>query len=102
MRFGITEKTMGLIISALMEIEEIERASIFGSRGMGNYKKGSDVDIAIYGSSITVETVNRLSVILNEKLPIPYYFDIVHYDSLEHDGLKKHIEDFGIFFYECT
>ena len=61
---------------------------------MENYKRGSDVEIAIYVSSITAETVNRLSVILNENLPIPYYFDIVHYDSLEHEGLKKHIEDF--------
>ncbi len=100
MRFGIPPKSMGLIINALMEREEIKKAAIFGSRGMGNYKNGSDVDIAIFGSSITVEIVNQISIELNEKLPLPYYFDIVHYNALKHEGLKEHIDKFGIIFYE--
>lgn len=100
MRFGIPPKSMGLLIRALMEKQEIEKASVFGSRAMGNYKNGSDVDVVIYGSFITDEIVNQLSITLNEKLPIPYYFDIVHYDALKHEGLKKHIDDFGMVFYE--
>ena len=40
---------MDLIVSALKKWHEIEQAAIFGSRGMGNYKDGSDVDIVIYG-----------------------------------------------------
>ncbi|MGI5911221.1 MAG: hypothetical protein ACOX6E_01390 [Syntrophomonadaceae bacterium] len=28
---------------------------------MGNYKKGSDVDLVIYGSGITEQIVSRLS-----------------------------------------
>ena len=40
MRFGITEKTMGLIISALMEIEDIERASILK---VGEWKTTKEV-----------------------------------------------------------
>lgn len=99
MRFGIPPKSMSLIIGTLIQKEEIEKASIFGSRGMGNYKNGSDVDIAIYGDSITGEIVNEISIKLNEKLPLPYYFDIVHYNSLKHDGLKGHIDKFGKIFY---
>ncbi len=100
MKFGITPRSKDMIVHALMKREEIEKAAIFGSRAIGNYKNGSDIDLAIYGSFITEETVNNLSVELNEKLPIPYYFDIVHYDSLKHDGLRKHIEDFGVVFYQ--
>lgn len=102
MRFGISPKSMGLILNSLNEMKDIEKASIFGSRGIGNYKNGSDVDIAIYGTFITAETVNKLSITLNEKLPLPYYFDIVHYNTLKHEGLKKHIDDLGIVFYERT
>ena len=100
MKFGITPISKDMIVHALMKREEIEKAAIFGSRAIGNYKNGSDIDLAIYGSFITEETVSNLSVQLNEKLPIPYYFDIVHYDSLKHDGLRKHIEDFGVVFYQ--
>ncbi|NLC62460.1 MAG: nucleotidyltransferase domain-containing protein [Thermoanaerobacterales bacterium] len=95
MSFGIPEKTMSLIISALKQNTVIERAAIFGSRSVGNYKNGSDIDIVIYGNNVTAETVNQLSIQLNEKLPIPYYVDVVHYESLNHKPLKDHINKYG-------
>lgn len=99
MSFGISQKSMEMILSALAQREEIEKASIFGSRSMGNYKNGSDIDIAIYGINITAEILNKISIELNEKLPLPYYFDVVHYESLKHEGLKEHIDKFGKSFY---
>lgn len=100
MSFGISAKSMEMIINALAEKKEIKKASIFGSRSMGNYKNGSDIDIAIYGTDITVEVLNEITVELNEKLPLPYYFDVVHYESLKHSGLKEHIDKFGKIFYK--
>ncbi|SES81213.1 Nucleotidyltransferase domain-containing protein [Natronincola peptidivorans] len=100
MSFGIPTKSMKIIMNTLVEKKEIEKASVFGSRAMGNYKNGSDVDIVIYGDSITVEVVNQVSLELNEKLPLPYYFDIVHYETLEHEGLKEHIDKHSKIFYE--
>ncbi|WP_028308134.1 nucleotidyltransferase domain-containing protein [Desulfitibacter alkalitolerans] len=100
MNFGITPKSMNMIINVLMNKKEVQKAAIFGSRSIGNYKNGSDIDIAIYGANITADLVNEISVELNEKLPLPYYFDIVHYDSLKHDGLKEHIDKYGKSFYD--
>ncbi|MBU3198395.1 nucleotidyltransferase domain-containing protein [Clostridium estertheticum] len=37
----------------MSKFETIEKAIIFRSRSMGNYKKDSDVDIAILGEQIT-------------------------------------------------
>lgn len=91
---------MNMIINVLMNKKEVQKAAIFGSRSIGNYKNGSDIDIAIYGANITADLVNEISVELNEKLPLPYYFDIVHYDSLKHDGLKDHIDKYGKSFYD--
>ncbi|EOD01785.1 nucleotidyltransferase domain-containing protein [Caldisalinibacter kiritimatiensis] len=99
MNLGISEKSFDLIVSALSEWGEIESAAVFGSRAMGNYKRGSDIDLVIYGSEIKPEIVNELSVMLNEKLPIPYYVDVVHYESLKHEGLKRHIDTYGKIFY---
>ena len=94
MSFGISAKSMRLIINALTEKKEIEKASIFGSRSMGNYKNGPDIDIAIYVINITKEILNQINIELNERLPLPYYFDIIHYDPLTYQTWlpykKKH------------
>ena len=99
MSFGISPKSMEMIINTLMERDVVEKGAIFGSRSIGNYKNGSDIDIVIYGPQITSEILNDVSVTLNEKLPLPYYFDIVHYETLKHDGLKEHIDTFSKVFY---
>lgn len=99
MSFGIPLKGMNLILEALSNHPEIERASIFGSRAMGNYKRGSDVDLVIYGAQVTEDTCIRLSLELNEELPLPYFFDVVHYETLENRELKNHIDSEGIKFY---
>ncbi len=100
MKFGITGKSFDMILKVLSSCVEIERAMIFGSRAVGNYRKGSDIDLAIYGKKITSNLVNDISVKLNEELPLPYYFDIVHYESLDHENLKKHINTHGKLFYK--
>ena len=100
MSFGIPEKSMRLIAGVLERWREVERAAIFGSRSMGNYKNGSDVDIVVYGQDLSAEIVNEISVELNEKLPLPYYFDVVHYESLNHEGLREHIDKVGRMFWE--
>ncbi|WP_204226487.1 nucleotidyltransferase domain-containing protein [Clostridium botulinum] len=51
--FGLLERDIKYINEVLDKFEEIEKAIIFGSRAMGNYKKGSDVDIAIIGKNVT-------------------------------------------------
>lgn len=68
---------------------------LFGSRAMENYKQGSDVDLAIVGNEITHRTVASLHDALNEIYPLPYMFDVIHYDSLTNNNLKRHIENFG-------
>ena len=99
MKFGIPPKSMKLIISALARREEVQQAAIFGSRALGNYKNGSDIDMVVYGEHITEVMLYQLLVEFNEKLPIPYYFDLVHYEALQHAGLKQHIDEFAQVFY---
>jgi predicted nucleotidyltransferase len=98
--FGITEKSYGIILSAIKQFPEIEKAVIFGSRATGNYKKGSDIDIAISGTKVTFDTVARLQGVLNEQSPIPYFVDIIDFNNCNHPELKKHIEENGITFFE--
>ena len=97
--FGLSAKASQMILDTLKNIPEIEEASIFGSRAMGNEKKGSDIDIAIKGLKVTSETVARLNKILSGDLPLPYLFDIVDYNTISNKALKEHIDQYGKKFY---
>ncbi len=95
MNYGLKLRDLDQIIQALQQFPQIEAALIFGSRAKGNYEPGSDVDLAIRGSGITHPLVCRLSFLLNEEYPLPYFFDVVHYESLSNRDLKAHIDRVG-------
>lgn len=96
MNHGLTKRDEGHILEALSRFPEIEKAIIFGSRAMGNHKPGSDVDLAIVGPNIAHTTVLRLRFRLNEDLPLPYFFDVAHYEQIQNANLRKHIDEVGL------
>jgi predicted nucleotidyltransferase len=98
--FGITPKSHQLLIDTFMKYHQIEEVILFGSRAKGNYKKGSDIDLAINGKECSPRVALDISGIINEELPIPYYVDVVDYKSLEHKDLKNHIDNVGVAFYK--
>lgn len=99
-RFGISEKSFQLITSVLAAYPVVEKAIVFGSRAKGNFKPGSDIDLAIMGSHCTDDMAMRLNGILNEEIPIPYHVDLICYNTLVHAELKDHIDRVGLVFYE--
>lgn len=94
--FGLFERDVDLIVKALGKFEEIDRAFIFGSRAIGNYKKGLDIDIALLGDKVTRRTVADLNELLDEEYPLPYFFDILHYEEISNEKLIEHIDTKGI------
>jgi predicted nucleotidyltransferase len=100
--FGLIDRDIEYIQRGLRKFEEINKAVIFGSRALGNYKKGSDVDIAIIGEGITSKTIYRLDDLLNEEYPLPYFFDILHYEDISNTNLKEHIDKYGKVIYSKT
>lgn len=93
--FGLAERDLAYIIAVVGEFPEIRKAVVFGSRAKGNYKKGSDIDIAIFGEGISFSTIASLHDRLEEKSPMPYFFDIVDYTHSTHQELKQHIDRAG-------
>jgi len=99
MNFGISDTSYRCILEALESVPEISEVLIFGSRAMGNFKPGSDIDLALKGEKVTSQTATDLSSRLNEVLPIPYLCDVVAYGALESPELKKHIDQRGVCFF---
>jgi predicted nucleotidyltransferase len=102
MKFGIPENSLQMIIEGFSRFNSISEAWFYGSRALGNYKTGSDIDIAIKGKNITFDEVIKLSSLLNEEFPLPYFFDITHYDKLDNNELRKHIDEVGKLVYSTN
>ena len=96
MKFGLTEADISYIKQVIAGFKEIESALIFGSRAMGNFKPGSDIDICIKGKGVTYTTVASLKANLEEMGPMPYQVDVVAYDLIETSEIKKHIDQYGV------
>ncbi|AOR24580.1 nucleotidyltransferase domain-containing protein [Clostridium taeniosporum] len=97
--YGLLDKDLEYILKGLSKFLQIEKALIFGSRAIGNYKKGSDIDLTIVGSEINDNILRELYDYLNEVCPIPYFFDLLHYENISNEKLKKHIDDYGKIIY---
>lgn len=48
---GLTDKDLKEITGILARFPQIKEALIFGSRALGNYKKGSDIDLVLKGEA---------------------------------------------------
>ncbi|MBM7560906.1 nucleotidyltransferase domain-containing protein [Fusibacter tunisiensis] len=93
--YGLLDRDLKLISEAANKYQQIEEVVLFGSRAMGNYKKGSDVDLAIIGEHIDRKILRRMSDDLNEEYPLPYFFDVLNYNDISNEELKKHIDSVG-------
>jgi predicted nucleotidyltransferase len=100
MKFGLNDKDLSYIIETIAKFPEIEKAVLFGSRAKGNYKRGSDIDIAIFGDKVNGDTLSRLHAILEDESPMPYFFDIIDGTHLAHQGLQEHIDRVGQVIFE--
>ncbi len=98
--FGLINEDIEYIKKAFSKHKEIEKVLIFGSRAIGNYKKASDIDLAILGSEISKRVISEVFDDLNEVYPLPYFFDLLIYDEIKNENLKKHIDEFGKSIYE--
>jgi predicted nucleotidyltransferase len=95
MSYGLRQQDLDEIIVIIRQFAVVESALIFGSRAKGNFKKGSDVDVAIKGTFVTRDDIAALSFALNEDSAMPYFFDIVQYETITEKALVEHIDRVG-------
>ncbi len=97
--FGLRKSDIQNIISVLQSEKTVEEAIIFGSRAKGNYKEGSDVDIALKGKNLSLQLIGHISFLLNEETLMPYRFDVLNYHSIKSKELMEHIDKVGEIIY---
>jgi uncharacterized protein len=95
--FGLSEHTIKILKDYFNTIDDIEMVKIYGSRALGTFRKGSDIDFAIFGG-INPDLISKISYELDE-LQTPYMFDVTDYNSIQNPDLKEHVDKFGKNFY---
>jgi predicted nucleotidyltransferase len=98
-KFGLLENDMNEIVDVLSQFSSIEKAVLFGSRAKGNFKNGSDIDIAIFGNDLNSDIDYKISYQLNEETNMPYKFDILIFNKIQEAALIDHISRIGIEIY---
>jgi len=99
---GLSERHIGMIREKMAMFDDIEEALIFGSRAMGNYKKGSDIDVALKGDRVATDTASKLKFELSEKTNLPYFFDVVAFSKIKNEDLLQHINTYGMKIYKSN
>lgn len=99
MLFGIKDEQLTKIKNAISSFNKIDEVIIFGSRAKGNFKPGSDIDMAIKGKDFSFDDLLRLHHALDE-LNLPYKFDLLIYPGIKDNDVIEHINRVGISFYK--
>lgn len=97
-KFGLSERNIETINRVLSKYPSISCVQIFGSRAKGNYKTGSDIDLAIMNNGFSNEDLIRIKADFAES-SLPFFVDIINYQTISHPELKEHIDRAGILFY---
>ena len=92
---GLTEELKKLILSR----KPAKKIILFGSRATDDFRKTSDIDIAIVDKTWTDTDIAIVHSDIEEYLPTPLKFDLVNFYAITKESLKEAVLN-GIVLYE--
>lgn len=100
-KYSLTKNDLSSIAEILYENQKVSQVVLFGSRATGNFRNGSDIDLALKGINLHLEDVLDASIALDD-LYLPYKIDLLIYDKIEEKELLNHIKEYGIVLENCN
>lgn len=96
---GLSEPTVAALVDVFRRHPAVSRVVLFGSRAKGNYRPGSDIDIALVGDSLAVDELLKIETEIDDLL-LPYKVDLVLAHQIDNADLTAHIERVGVDLYQ--
>jgi predicted nucleotidyltransferase len=96
--YGLTKEVTDRILSVFSHYPQIERAIIFGSRAMGNFRPSSDIDFALEGTELEIGVLSKIEMELDD-LMLPVKVDVILLNRVTDQGFLAHIKRVGKSFY---
>ncbi len=98
MPYGLSSTTLQKLAEVFMKFEKIESTTLYGSRALGNYTEGSDIDLVISGKNIDLSDLHKIYFAIDDLL-LPYSIDLNTLNFIKNAELLEHIERVGIIIY---
>ncbi len=96
---GLSDSIVGKLCRAFDNCQNLDTVILYGSRALGTYKTGSDIDLTFIGKQLSFSDVLKLEAELDDLLT-PYSFDLSVFHELDNPKLIEHINRVGVVFYE--
>jgi len=97
---GLSQRSINTMRGIFNKYGSLETVILYGSRAMGNYKNGSDIDITIVaGEGFTDSDLLHVCGDLDES-DLPYFVDCSVLSKISDPALKDHIARVGKVLYE--
>ena len=101
MKFGLSDTVIKELHDVFRQYANIKKVLIFGSRSKGNYRAGSDIDLAVIGTNIDYRQLLEIQTQIDD-LEMLYSIDLLNYDSKVGTPIGDHIDRVGQVFYEVA
>jgi predicted nucleotidyltransferase len=97
--FGLSEEVITDLSEIFAAVPEVNEVIVFGSRAKGNYSEGSDIDLALKGDRITLDTILEIKSEV-EALGLLYKVDVLNYHHIRDKEVVAHIDRAGKLFWK--
>ncbi len=101
MKFGLSDTVIRELQDVFRRRANIEKVLIFGSRSKGNYRAGSDIDLAVVGQGIDYSQLLAIQCEIDD-LELLYSIDLLDYQKEKGTPIGDHIDRVAQIFYEAA
>jgi len=95
---GLNPGSQESILAIFKNHPKVESVLLFGSRALGKYKPGSDIDLALVAPAMSLQELLHLLNQLDD-LMLPYKIDALLLHQVEEPKLLEHIRHYGKILY---
>ena len=100
MNHGLSQRSIDTMHNIFRKYKSLKKVILYGSRAMGSYKNGSDIDITIEADEDFSDfDLLRICGELDES-DLPYFVDCSAFSKISDPDLKDHIVRVGKVLYE--
>ncbi len=96
--FGLPKHVINELSTVFSHYNAIDHVIIYGSRAMGNYRPGSDIDLCIDSDSLNLTQLLKIENQIDDLL-IPWKVDLSLKNKIDNPNLLDHIHHIGVLFY---
>ena len=101
MLYGLSGETLHTLNAIFLKYPGIKQVILYGSRAMGKFHKGSDIDVVLKtAENFTFTDLLHIGNDFDDS-DLPYFVDVSVYDSLSNPDLKAHIDRVGKVLYSA-